>query len=981
MLNPKRWVIHAVAVGCAAGLPGASCDADAEQPATRRPNIVLVFIDDMGWGDLSCFGNDAVRTDNVDRLAAEGIRFEQFYVNSPICSPSRVAISTGQYPQRWRITSYLNNRRSNRERGLAQWLDPAAPMLARILSDAGYATGHFGKWHMGGQRDVGEAPLITEYGFDASLTNFEGLGPRVLPRKDAYDGRSPQPHALGSDKLGRGPIRWEDRSRVTAAFTAAAVQFVRQASSQNRPFYVNLWPDDVHSPFFPPRGRRGDGSKRTRYHAVLETMDEQFGPLLDLIRGDEVLRTNTLILICSDNGPERGAGSAGPFRGYKTHLYEGGIRSPLIAWGPGLIEAAAAGTVNRSSVLAAIDLVPSLLAIAGIDPPAGVAFDGQALPGVLTGNSTASREGPLFFRRPPDRDAFYGVDDLPDLAVRDGRWKLLCEYDGSDAALFDLETDRAEDRNVAQRHPDVARRLAGAAVQWHASMPADNGPEYARQRQAARPGHPSPLTPSPGPASDAELGPTDRDRSPDVPTRPGPGRPTTPVTLNRKGDGYRGIWYMNQPSDDEYKYKYSGGLGTYCAKHQPFAVYCPAAERTYFCYGGTTADSYRRLLHMVSYYDHRSGKVPRPTILLDKRTDDAHDNPVLAVDDRGYIWVFSTSHGTSRPSYVHRGTRPYSIDQFELIVPRRSEGSRVVPITNFSYMQAWHVPGEGFACFFTRYGDPTDRTLFFMASRDGVQWSDWQRLAAIEKGHYQISAAGVGRAGSAFNYHPDPRGLNWRTNLYYIETRDGGRSWQSADGHPLDLPLRAVDSAALVREYRARGLNVYLKDVVYDHEGHPVILYLTSGGYASGPANDPRTWTTVRWTGRQWVERPVTTSDHNYDMGSLWIEPDGTWRLIGPTQPGPQAYNPGGEVAMWVSRNRGDSWQMTRQLTSGSDHNHTYVRRPVAAHSDFYALWADGNARAPSPSRLYFCDREGNVYLLPPQMDVQSAVPAPVGSL
>ena len=146
-----------------------------------KPNIVLVFIDDMGWGDFSCFGNKDAQTPQIDRLAREGVRFEQFYVNSPICSPSRTAISTGQYPQRWRITSYLAHRAANERRGMAQWLDPKAPMLARSLQQAGYATGHFGKWHMGGQRDVDNAPAITEYGFDASLTNFEGMGPKLLP--------------------------------------------------------------------------------------------------------------------------------------------------------------------------------------------------------------------------------------------------------------------------------------------------------------------------------------------------------------------------------------------------------------------------------------------------------------------------------------------------------------------------------------------------------------------------------------------------------------------------------------------------------------------------------------------------------------------------------------------------------------------------------------------------------------------------------
>ncbi|MHC4641705.1 MAG: BNR-4 repeat-containing protein, partial [Planctomycetota bacterium] len=129
------------------------------------------------------------------------------------------------------------------------------------------------------------------------------------------------------------------------------------------------------------------------------------------------------------------------------------------------------------------------------------------------------------------------------------------------------------------------------------------------------------------------------------------------ITINAKDDGYRGIWYMNQPSGDEYVYKYSGGLGTYCAKHKPFAVYCDKVNKTFFCYGGTTKDSNRKLLHMVSYYDHKTGKVPRPTILLDKRTGDAHDNPVISVDDKGHIWIFSTSHGTSRPSYIHKSKR------------------------------------------------------------------------------------------------------------------------------------------------------------------------------------------------------------------------------------------------------------------------------------------------------------------------------------
>lgn len=447
--------------------------------AAEQPNIVLVFIDDMGWGDFSCFGNTAVETENFDRLAAEGIRFEQFYVNSPICSPSRVAISTGQYPQRWRITSYLNNRKSNIARGMAQWLDPAAPMLARFLHDAGYATGHFGKWHMGGQRDVGEAPLITEYGFDASLTNFEGLGPRVLARKDAYDGKEPTLHTLGSDKLGRGEITWQDRSLVTESFTSAAIDFIRKADREGKPFYVNLWPDDVHSPFFPPKARRGDGAKRTLYHGVLDTADEQIGVLLNLIRDTPSLRNNTLILVCSDNGPEQGAGSAGAFRGFKTHLFEGGIRSPLIVWGPGLLEKSKKGTVNQDSVLCALDLVPSLLALCSMDSDSA-AFDGKNLVDTLLGKSNESRSAPIYFRRPPDRDKFYGVDDLPDLAMREGNWKLLCEYDGSDHLLFDLENDPSETKDLSDEHPDIVERMTKALLAWHTSMPPDNGATFGK---------------------------------------------------------------------------------------------------------------------------------------------------------------------------------------------------------------------------------------------------------------------------------------------------------------------------------------------------------------------------------------------------------------------------------------------------------------------------------------------------------------------
>jgi hypothetical protein len=371
---------------------------------------------------------------------------------------------------------------------------------------------------------------------------------------------------------------------------------------------------------------------------------------------------------------------------------------------------------------------------------------------------------------------------------------------------------------------------------------------------------------------------------------------------------------------------------------------------------------------MVSYYDHTTGMVPRPTILLDKKTSDAHDNPVISVDDEGYIWIFSTSHGTSRPSYIHKSRKPYNVDTFDLVNPTKIENGRNVPMTNFSYMQPWYLKDKGFVCFFTRYKYPVDRTICFMTSRDGVEWSQWLRLGAIDKGHYQISAAGKSKAGSAFNYHPAGKGLNWRTNLYYIETSDLGKTWQSVNGQNLELPLTKPQNPALVHDYQTEGLNVYLKDIRFDSQDNPIILVVTSKGYESGPKNDPRTWTTARWTGSKWQIRPVCTSDNNYDMGSLYIEDDKTWRIIGPTETGPQPYNPGGEMAMWITPDEGATWKKIKQLTKNSLRNHTYARRPVNAHPDFYAIWADGHGRKPSQSTLYFCDKKGNVRVLPREM-------------
>lgn len=435
----------------------------------RRPNILFVLIDDMGCGDVSCYGGGRARTPMIDRLAREGIRFTQFYVNSPICSPSRVAFTTGQYPGRWRITSYLDTRALDHKRGLADWLDPAAPSLARYLSQAGYYTAHIGKWHMGGQRDVGDAPPISQYGFATSLTNFEGLGERVLPRFEP--GRDGQPFrhvpTLMSADLGGGPIHWIDRHVVTAFYVDRALRAIRNAVEQQRPFYINLWLDDVHTPIQPPPDRRGDHSPSARYAGVLEEMDWQLGRVFDFVRADPALCENTLILFSSDNGPEDGWGSTGGWRGGKARLYEGGIRSPLIVWHRS-IPAAAVGSANETTVLAAMDVPPSLLAWADVRVPGHVRFDGLNMVDALAGRAAPRRDRPIMWVRPPDRPG--PNNRWPDLAIREGDWKLLVFRDRSRPELYDLTTDPRESTNLADQRPDLTRRLSDEVIRWDWSI-------------------------------------------------------------------------------------------------------------------------------------------------------------------------------------------------------------------------------------------------------------------------------------------------------------------------------------------------------------------------------------------------------------------------------------------------------------------------------------------------------------------------------
>jgi len=438
--------------------------------------------------------------------------------------------------------------------------------------------------------------------------------------------------------------------------------------------------------------------------------------------------------------------------------------------------------------------------------------------------------------------------------------------------------------------------------------------------------------------------------------------PSTPQT--NKDDGYRGIWFtLGQMT--EYGDKYSGGLATYTANHVPMAIYSAVANKTFFVYGGAKQGR-RYLLDMIGYYDHARGVVPRPTIVHDKQgIDDPHDNPSLCLDPQGYLWVFVSGRARKRPGFIYRSDQPYSIEHFTLVSQRE-----------ITYPQPHWVAPQGFLHLFTKYTGV--RELYWSTSPDGEHWTPDQKFAGIG-GHYQTSAQRGRRVITAFNMHPGGN-VDRRTNLYLLQTDDLGRTWQNVAGQAVTVPLTAPHNPALVRDYRAEKRLVYIHDLDLDDQGRPVILYITSASFKPGPEGDPRWWTVAHWTGRDWTYSELTRANHNYSTGSLYLE-HGQWRVIGPTERGPQPIGGGGEVAIWVSQDQGHTWSRERDVTQHSPQNHNYVRRPLNAHPDFYAFWADGNPDKFSPSRLYFTNRAGDrVWRLPYDMPGAWAAPELISS-
>ena len=420
--------------------------------ADAPPNVLFILVDDLGWGDLGANGGAGVPTPRMDRLAAEGMRFTQFYVASPICSPSRCGLITGQFPARWRITSYLQTRAGNRECEQADFLDPRAPSYVRAFKAAGYATAHIGKWHLGGGRDVGDAPKFAAYGYDVGLGTWE----------------SPQPSlslAQVSENTQRQPVKRHDRTRWMVDETLA---FAKKNAA--RPWLVNLWLDDVHTPYVPSAEQKaaaGEGPGTAEYRAVLRETDRQIGRLLDGLH-DLQLDARTIVILAGDNGPQPSYGGqrTGGLRGMKWSLYEGGIRTPFIVRWPGTVPAA----VNDTTVVGAVDFCPTLCALAHVPAPAGVKFDGEDLSAVFKGGKQP-RTTPLFWEygRQPAPDGVKAIRAFPyppepgarspNLALRDGDWKLLINADGTGAELYNLAADPNEAHNLAAAQPEKTQAL------------------------------------------------------------------------------------------------------------------------------------------------------------------------------------------------------------------------------------------------------------------------------------------------------------------------------------------------------------------------------------------------------------------------------------------------------------------------------------------------------------------------------------------
>jgi arylsulfatase A-like enzyme len=484
-------------IGSAVAAIAAALGSTSSSHAAAPPNVVVINIDDMGYADLAPYNTDNVQADTptATRLASEGLKFTNYYVSSPICSASRAGLLSGQYPSRWGINSFIDNRANNKLRDTQDFLSLDAPIVARTLQQqAGYATANIGKWHLGGGRDVGYnlAPVVTQYGFDKSLTQFEGLGDRVLYQNlagTALEGLSQSSKNLGT-RNGQDTIYEIQRDMSSQFYVDHAIQWIEQTKAANptKPFFMNLAFDDVHTPYDPKPALLAKYQTRypnladgvQEYLAVMENLDTQIGRFIDAI-DSAGLGGNTLILLTADNGPSGAtynAGSAGGLRGNKGSLYEGGIREPLIARWSGRI---APGQVNTQTVIAATDFFPSFAALAGLPASAGAGSDGEDLSAALLGDATPTRTKPIFWDYGRNSNHVgpgpNSVNHSPNLAMREGTYKFLIDGDGTKAALYNLAADPNETTNLVNQQPQRVHAMATQTLAMRYATPSIIPPE------------------------------------------------------------------------------------------------------------------------------------------------------------------------------------------------------------------------------------------------------------------------------------------------------------------------------------------------------------------------------------------------------------------------------------------------------------------------------------------------------------------------
>ena len=431
-----------------------------------QPNIVFIFADDWGYGDLGCYGNTEVKTPNLDKLASQGTLYTQFHVTSGVCSPSRSSVITGHFPARHQVHGHFAGNEVNARRGMPNWLDATLPVyLPRMMQEAGYTTAHFGKWHLGGGGEPNgdlTAPEPKVYGYDETRV-WNGNGPTWKG-----DQLWPTTRYMDSDTL------WaQSSSRIVVD---ATIDFMKR-NKDGKPMYIDLWLKDPHTPLWPsdeqrkPYKNKGLVPDKETYYSVLTNADREIGRLMEALT-EMGLDKNTLVIFSSDNGPAnyppaKIAGSTGGLKGRKTEIFEGGVNVPFIVRWPGHVNA---GKVDHRSVLSTVDLLPTFCELANQKMPVSYQPDGESFTPIFQ-NLLFLRTKPLFWEWNFSTKNPNQPNSWVYLAVRSGDWKLLANETRDRIELYNIADDQFENNNLALENSDTVQELMALWDNWKSELP------------------------------------------------------------------------------------------------------------------------------------------------------------------------------------------------------------------------------------------------------------------------------------------------------------------------------------------------------------------------------------------------------------------------------------------------------------------------------------------------------------------------------